>query len=274
LRRLDVGYSATDWSPDQLLPALNAVSGAGFSGIEVGTDVVQIFEDRVDEFRSLLDLCNLKLTAVTAGFILTDFAYTTLDLEVARQAIAFAREASEDPVLVAVPGEYGGTAREGVEQAAWALGKIADLAGEAGVPFCVKPTAGSCISRKADVALLMDLTEKRRDRLGLCLDTAHLLLGGCEPQAVIASWPERLWHVHLTDLRINEIRGSSPLAEPGTGRVDLRGITQSLLRSSYEGWVVGRVDTPTRAPRESAVACADYFRKALHLPLRETPAET
>ena len=45
-----------------------------------------------------------------------------------------------------------------------------------------------------------DRAGARRLRVGLCVDTGHLVVGGADPVALTATHPERVVHVHLKDV--------------------------------------------------------------------------
>ena len=54
LGRFRIGYSAVEWSPDYFLRALQDISDLGFSGVEVGTEIVMLYEGRESEFGDIL----------------------------------------------------------------------------------------------------------------------------------------------------------------------------------------------------------------------------
>jgi inosose dehydratase len=265
--RFEVGYSAGDWSPDQFLPAFNDIASLGYAGVEIGNDIVQIFADREDEFLSLVKLVNLRTTSIRAGLLLTEPRYLNVDVEVVRQSLGFLKKVTKDGILVAIPGDFEGERRDGVYRVAWTLSKIAEEAHEAGVRICVKPHRGSALTGMDEIARFLELTESASDRLFLALDTAHLTLSGTDIVDCIRTWPERIGHVYLTDVAKRAPESGSPLTDAGTGTADLPSVVYALRKAGYEGWVIGSVDSPPVAPKQSAEVCAKYFRERLNMAL-------
>ena len=98
-------------------------------------------------------------------------------------------------------------------------------------------------------------------RIGLCLDTGHLLIGGGDPVAIARSHPDRIGHVHLKDVRLDiaervrkgELTYTQGVAEGmyvplGEGDVDVAAIVGSLEDSGYAGWYVLEQDTILTGP--------------------------
>ena len=93
-------------------------------------------------------------------------------------------------------------------------------------------------------------------RIGLCLDTGHLLIGGGDPVRVAREHPERIAHMHLKDVDLAWARkvqeGSATYTEAvaagmyvalGRGDVDVAAIVDSLEGAGYAGWYVLEQDT-------------------------------
>ncbi|MHC4471793.1 MAG: sugar phosphate isomerase/epimerase family protein [Planctomycetota bacterium] len=267
MARFRIGYSTVDWGPDHFLRALQQISELGFAGVEIGTEVVLLFEGREDEFKDLLGRVGLELAAVYAGLVLTDPDYRESDLAIARQAVHLMHEVSKEGVLVVMSGEVEESREESIREAASALCEIAKLAAPLNVRVCVKPQSGSALESGTDLAaMLMEAGDE--EKIQVCFDSAHLVLSGTDILLFCAAHAGYIGHVHLTDLRGDMVADLSPLAEHGAGTVPLKSVMETLRASPYQGWIIGRVDTPQRAPRESAMACAEYFRDTLYLPVR------
>jgi sugar phosphate isomerase/epimerase len=273
LDSLTAAYSATDWGPDNFLPALNDIAGLGFEGVEIGNDLVQIFDGREDEYSGLLKLVKLRTAAVCAGFLLTEPRFLSVDMTLAKQAISFLGKVSKNAVLVAIPGEFEGDRMDGIFRAAWSLTKIAEETHAAGMRLCVKPHRGTVLTRLDEIARLFELTEGAADRVFLALDTGQMTLSGTDIVECIRTWPERIAHVYLTDVASRPPEDGTPLVAPGTGTADLKSVVYALRRAGYEGWAVGRVDIPPVTARESATQSARFFSESLNLVLRDAGAE-
>jgi inosose dehydratase len=95
---------------------------------------------------------------------------------------------------------------------------IEDLVSEHGLTFALHPHAGTLVESAADVERLLAATD-----VGWCLDTGHLVIGGCDPVAFVADHGERVVHVHLKDV------DAGVAARYGTGELTLVGATQAGL---------------------------------------------
>ena len=104
------------------------------------------------------------------------------------------------------------------------LAAIEELVAAHGLTLAVHPHAGTLIERAADVERLCAASD-----VGWCLDTGHLLIGGCDPVAFVADHGDRIVHVHLKDV------DAAVAARYGAGGLTLMGATQEGLFRPWEG---------------------------------------
>jgi inosose dehydratase len=95
---------------------------------------------------------------------------------------------------------------------------IEDLVAAHGLTFALHPHAGTLVERAADVERLLAATA-----VGWCLDTGHLLIGGCDPVTFVGDHGERVVHVHLKDV------DAGVAARYGAGELTLMGAVQAGL---------------------------------------------
>jgi inosose dehydratase len=93
---------------------------------------------------------------------------------------------------------------------------IEDLVADHGLTFALHPHAGTVLESAGDVERLLAATD-----VGWCLDTGHLLIGGCDPVAFVRDHGERVVHVHLKDV------DAGVAARYGAGELTLMGATQA-----------------------------------------------
>jgi inosose dehydratase len=74
------------------------------------------------------------------------------------------------------------------------------------------------VESAADVERLVAATD-----VGWCLDTGHLMIGGCDPVAFVRDHGERVVHVHLKDVN------AGVAARYGAGELTLMGATHAGL---------------------------------------------
>ena len=114
---------AARWGEDGVVTAMTDASAAGFAGIELGPNVVPMFEDRVLVFREMMQETGLALAAIEARLgVLNE---ETFDAEVERLA-SYARflGANDGGALVIRPPPRGTTALERVIQAITSSGSM------------------------------------------------------------------------------------------------------------------------------------------------------
>jgi inosose dehydratase len=111
--------------------------------------------------------------------------------------------------------------------------------------------------------------------LGLCLDTGHLTFAGGDPLAVLATYGDRIWHVHFKDcdptlaaqsrLEGWDYHGSvrrGIFCELGRGTVPFRAVLDALRARHYDGWIVVEQDVlpGLGTPAASAIRNREYLR--------------
>jgi inosose dehydratase len=131
------------------------------------------------------------------------------------------------------------------------LPQIEALVAEHGLTFALHPHAGTLVESARDVERLLAATD-----VGWCLDTGHLLIGGCDPVAFVTGHAERVVHVHLKDVdaataarygaRELTLMGAvqAGLFRPlGQGDARIREVVARLDARGYERWLVLEQDT-------------------------------
>jgi inosose dehydratase len=91
--------------------------------------------------------------------------------------------------------------------------------------------------------------------LGLCLDTGHLTFAGGDPVAALATYRDRVWHVHFKDCdptlaaqsRVEDWDYHTSVrrgifCELGRGTVPFTAVLDTLRASDYAGWIVVEQD--------------------------------
>ena len=143
---------------------------------------------------------------------------------------------AEVVVLAAYSGVEGYDERPVLDDDGWDallghLDRIADHATSRGVVAALHPHVGTMIETGEETERLL-----AGSRVGLCVDTGHLLVGGVDPVALTAAYPARVVHVHLKD--VDAERRWRPL---GDGVVPLAAVLDDLRARGYAGWLVVEV---------------------------------
>ncbi len=141
---------------------------------------------------------------------------------------------------------------------------IADRAAALGHAVVFHPHAGTFIETPVEVERLAASTDP--ERMGICLDVGHHLVGGGDPVAAIRALRGRVAHVHLKDvdpavlvrLQTGAVEGlghairERVFTELGAGMLDLDGVIAALIELDYAGWLIVEQDTTWAPPSESA----------------------
>jgi inosose dehydratase len=202
------------------------------------------------------------------------------DIEVVLER--YAVTGSKVLVLSADSGQGGYDARPELDESGWRrllvnLDRISTRAGERGVRAVLHPHVGTMVENPQEVQRVLGGSS-----IALCLDTGHLLIGGCDPAELTRQAPERVAHVHFKDVDAGKARqvqdGRLTYTQAvregmyrrlGRGDVDVAAIAQHLTRQGYDGWYVLEQDTilPEEPKGEGPVrdvhASADHLRSVL-----------
>ena len=183
-------------------------------------------------------------------------------------------------VLAAFTGVDGYDARPALDEAGWAtllghLDAISDHAAARGVVAALHPHVGTMVETGDDTERVL-----AGSRVGLCVDTGHLLVGGGDPVAITAAHPHRVVHVHLKDVdgaaaarvRTGETTFGDAVRDGmfrplGDGDVDIAAMVRTLEAAGYTGWYVLEQDVklqgPDQAgsPHDDVQRCLDYLAR-------------
>lgn len=188
---------------------------------------------------------------------------------------------SDDNASVAARERNAGRIRpeHGLSDAAWmtfasGVDAIASVVKtETGLRTVFHPHCGGYVETPDEIDRLMELTDHKR--VGLVLDTGHIVYGGGDPLRVLHTHRERVWHVHFKDCDMNvaerarerglgylEAVRAQLFCELGKGVVDFASLTGSLKSSGYNGWIVVEQDVfpGYGSPKESAVRSREFLR--------------
>jgi inosose dehydratase len=181
-------------------------------------------------------------------------------------------------VLAAFTGVDGYDERPALDDDGWAellgnLDRISERAAERGVVACLHPHIGTMVETGEETERVL-----AGSRIGLCVDTGHLVVGGADPVAITAASPERVVHVHLKDvdraLADRVIAGELAFGEAvragifrplGQGAVDIAAMVRTLEDAGYQGWYVLEQDVMLDGPPEGEGPVADVRRSLAYL---------
>ncbi|MCM3556018.1 sugar phosphate isomerase/epimerase [Janibacter melonis] len=227
----ELGISATEFGPDGFLPdapQAKADTLAGYGLAAVGQFVPVVLHDPAHDPLPVVESAMEGLVAASASTV----------------------------VIAAATGVDGYDDRPALDELGWStlllnLDRIDDAARARGLVATIHPHVGTMVESGEETQRVLD-----GSRIGLCLDTGHLLIGGGDPVAVATEHPGRIAHMHLKDVDLAWARkvqaGDATYTEAvaagmyvplGAGDVDIAAIVTALEADGYQGWYVLEQDT-------------------------------
>ncbi len=136
------------------------------------------------------------------------------------------------------------------------LAAVDEICGELGLQQVLHPHVQTVIETAEDVNRVLDGCDVR-----WCLDTGHLAIGGKDPVGFAREAGQRVGHVHLKDVDMDQVPAllrrersimesvQSGLFTPlGQGHVPIVEVIDTLEASGYDGWYVVEQDTAIAGP--------------------------
>ncbi|GAA4578470.1 sugar phosphate isomerase/epimerase [Micromonospora coerulea] len=222
----ELGLAATEFGPEGFLPDDPTAKAATLAGY------------------------GLKAVGQFVPVVLHDPGHDPLP-EVERAMAGLVAAGGSTLVIAAATGQEGYDERPVLDDPGWStllgnLDRITEAASARGLVTTLHPHVGTMVETGEETARVL-----AGSRIGLCLDTGHLLIGGGDPVAVAQQNPRRIAHIHLKDVRIGWARrvqsGEVTYTEAvaggmyvplGQGDVDVKAIVTALEDSAYAGWYV------------------------------------
>jgi inosose dehydratase len=271
------------------LELLDAVSGAGYAGIDLGP--LGYLGNR----ESLAARLSERGLGLAGGYIEMPFsepermeeALGELDALLALFATVPPTPVAPKPTLADAgslarsryPGRAALDRSVGLDDAGWSrfadgLARSVERCRERGFDPTFHHHTATYVEAQWEIERLLELSD-----VGLCLDTGHLLLGRGDPITAIRDWAGRINHVHLKDARsdrleeivaevapVEEIWRRRAFCALGDGDIDIEAVLVALSEIKYSGWLVVEQDvlpdpTSPDQPARDQQRNRDYLRE-------------
>ena len=236
----------------------------GFHGIEPWGNELQNYLTKPPEvFKKVLDESGISISSVASGgeYFDTSKLQATLDSHSANAKFAsyFGVKALKANLGRRLGQEDLSSANAKI--LAKNLNEVGKRTIEHGVKFAFHPHAWTMMERKAEVEMILEMTDPKL--VFLTLDTCHASVGGIDPAKFLRDHYSRVAHLHFKDTlpvwsagkgwkgpvpsKEEEVRMAKQLGVPvgpdpiyqrlGTGGVDFPAVIAVLRERNYDGWI-------------------------------------
>jgi inosose dehydratase len=263
------GYASITWNGKDE-DAIREISEAGFSGIQLRSNILPSYGERPKALRDLLTQYHLEMVALSSGGV--GIAPGTEADEITKHVrnAKFVHDVGGRYLQVtdsARPKDRKPAASD-FKQLGKTLTEIGKQSADLGVPVGYHNHMGSLGESPEEVVAIMTEVDPRYIKLEL--DIAHYQQGGGDPAAAIRKYHDRLLFLHIKDLESlspPDSRGRNyRFVELGRGKVDLPAVFAALSDIKFRGWAVVELDSVTddsRSPKESALISKRYLQEKL-----------
>lgn len=254
---------------------LSEASSLGLSAMEAGPE--GFLPEDPDEVAGILDRYNLGLVGGFVPAVLHKPGKREEQLAlVEKRAKFFAAAGADVLVLAAFPDsdEFGPMVELNDEE--WKelfenLSRVEEIAAQYGLTVVLHSHYGTAVERDDQLKRFLEGCDT-----GLCLDTAHLVIGGSDPLEVAVKAADRVKLVHLKDvdtelarqmanrdISFKEAAQRGAFLPLGDGDVDIARLLEMLERNQYRGWYVLEQDTVVASEPAEGEGPVKDVRKSL-----------
>jgi len=271
----------------------------GFHGVEPwGNELQKYLSQPPEVFKKVLDESGISISSVASGgeYFDTTKLQATLDSNGANAKFAsYFGVTALKANLGRRPGPENLSAANG-RILAKNLNEVGKRTLEHGVKFAFHPHAWTIVERKAEVDMILEMTDPKL--VFVTLDTCHASVGGIEPATFARENWSRIAHFHFKDTlpvwsagkgwkgpapsKEEEAAMGAKLGLPkmpdaiyqrlGTGGVDFPALIKVLRERNYAGWIsldFNYVDMPPGVTIEQDMAAhRKYLVETLHASLK------
>jgi inosose dehydratase len=260
----------------------------GLQGIEPWANEIQSYLSKPPEvFKKVLDESGIGISSIHSGGEYFDTAkiQTTIETNAAHAKYAsyFGVKALKANLSRRLGPENLSVANAKI--LAKNLNDVGRRTLEHGVKFAFHPHDGSIIDRKAELDMILEMTDPKL--VFVTLDTCHASLGGIDPVKWLRDNYSRMAHMHFKDTlpvwssikgwsgpppsKAERDKNGNIYQRLGTGAVDFPGIIQLLRQRNFDGWIsldFNAVDMPEGVTIEDDMAAhRKYLLETLHATL-------
>ena len=265
-----LAYAIWPWGlkeRDQMVTAIKEIKEAGFRYFESVQNTVELFKEDLPAFKKIVEECQIY----PISFYFWMRGDPKQDVETLRASLEFMAANKIKTISVQAAGKKGGGATpEELHYALTTISEFARLGQPYGITPCLHPHANTTIMFEKEIDFITQNTDPTLVAFGP--DTAHLVVGKCDPVKIFDKYAERLRFVHLKDVRKEKVvEGDgaqkegfeiySSFLELGEGTVDFPAIFKILENVKYEGFLTIELDKSRFSNKQSAEMNMKYMKQ-------------
>ena len=267
-------YAIWPWglnTKEQMIQALKDIKEVGFTKFESVRNAIDVFKNNALEFKTITD----EYGVYPVSFYFHQTGDEKADVEEVKSKIEFLKINNVHRISVQAPGNSGRAAtQEELARVLKTIEKISHIAKEYDVIPCVHPHNNTMVMYENEIDFIMQNTDP--EYVSLCPDTAHLVLGKCDPVKIFKRYIDRIRFVHLKDVikstKMKVVEGEnkgfevySDFLELGNGNVDFKSIFKLLKENGYDDYLTLELDKSRSTNKESAFISKKYLEEKLGL---------
>ena len=243
----------------------------GYDYVENFAFISDYYADNPQELIDLQKKCGVELINLYGSFGLDVEA----SLETAKKQVAF---------LASVGGKWYNCQHSGfqdngpperptdpemVDKICQIVNALGAYAKSLGVTVCFHPHYNTCVFSQSDIDYFAEHTDPKL--VSFCFDTAHTLLAGIDPAAIIRQYGDRIDFMHLKDVDTYALSKAEGTAKMGSfralghGNISFPAVKAALDEIGYDGVLCVELDRPEVCNFHSAEVSRIYIRDVLGL---------
>ena len=269
--RPKIAYAIWPWGLDtkeQMVQALKDIKSVGYSKFESVRNAIDVFKGNAKEFKDVTDEYGVH----PVSFYFHQTGDENTDVKEVETKVEFLVANGVYRMSVQAPGLTGRPAsHEELRLVLRTIERISKITKKYGIVPCVHPHNNTMIMYENEIDFIMQNTDP--DYVALGPDTAHLVLGKCDPLKIFKKYIKRIKFLHLKDImkntQVNIVNENidkgfevySDFLELGKGNVDFKPIFDLLSDIGYDGYMCAELDNSRFGNKESAEMNLKYLRK-------------
>jgi fructoselysine 3-epimerase len=275
---MKLGFSTNAFTRYSVREAVEKIALIGYEGVELLADVPHLYApttrpSELAQLKEVLAACGVAVSNINAntavGYYGRQFWEPLFEpslanpdekerrwrLDYTKRCIDMAAE-MECPCISVTSGRPvpGILPEKALDLLKDSLAEVLDHAAGSGIRVGIEYEPGLLIECFQELAPL--LCDMESPWLGANLDLGHSHVLGEDPEVVIRGLRNRLFHVHLEDIRA----AKHYHLIPGSGDLEFKRLFNILESCGYEGFVTVELYTYPHEPERAARAAWDYLR--------------